>query len=268
MNPDASEQSRTGKDALQVCMLGSGSRGNSTYVSDGATAILIDAGFSARETERRLKHRGIEPAALAAILISHEHSDHVRGAEILARRYRLPVYLSSGTRRAVQFSAGAAGIETFACGRPFRIATLSVHPFSISHDAADPAGFTISGNGCRIGIATDLGHATAAVSEHLKGCRLVILEANHDPGMLIAGPYPWYLKQRIRSRTGHLSNEASCRLLAEIQGSGLLHVILAHLSETNNTPAKALAGTSPALTGTGIRLEAASQHTPTPLIRV
>jgi phosphoribosyl 1,2-cyclic phosphodiesterase len=257
-----------GEGALSVCVLGSGSRGNSTYVSDGATSILIDAGFSARETGRRLRALGIDPGTLRAILLTHEHGDHVRGVERLSRLYRLPVFMTAGTRRAALLPAIADEVETFTCGRPFRIATLEVHPFSISHDAADPSGFTIESNGCRLGIATDLGRATAVVREHLRGCRMVILEANHDPRMLIEGPYPWFLKQRIQGRTGHLSNGESCRLLAEILECGLTHVILAHLSETNNTPQMALAEASPVLAGTGIRLEAASQGSPTALIGI
>ena len=136
----------------------------------------------------------------------------------------------------------------FQCGRDFAIGGIQVHPFSISHDAADPAGFTFQVNGARIGIATDLGIATAMVREHLKECSLLVLEANHDPDMLINGPYPWPLKQRIKGRTGHLSNQESRVLLEEIQHEKLAHVVLAHLSETNNTPDAAYQTVAPALT--------------------
>ncbi len=268
MGPEPMEQNQAGKDAMHVCVLGSGSRGNSTYVSDGVTSILVDAGFSARETERRLESRGLSAADLNAIIITHEHGDHVRGVARLARRHRLPVYLTSGSHRGADPIRDLPQLSHIRCGGPFRIRTLAIHPFSISHDAGDPCGFTIGGNGSRIGIATDLGHVTNLVTEHLRGCRLLVLEANHDPQMLKDGPYPWFLKQRIRGRTGHLSNEESSRLLAEIRGAGLTQVVLAHLSETNNTPEKALAETSRALDGTPIRLTAASQNAPTPLIRV
>lgn len=253
---------------MHVCVLGSGSRGNSTYVSDGTTSVLIDAGFSARETERRLQSRGLSAADLSAILITHEHGDHIKGVARLARRHRLAVYLTSGTRHGADPLRDLPQLCQIRCGGPFQIRTLAIHPFSISHDAGDPCGFTIGGNGSRVGIATDLGQVTALVTEHLRGCCLLVLEANHDPQMLNDGPYPWYLKQRIRGRTGHLSNADSGHLLSEIRGAGLTHVVLAHLSETNNTPEKALAETARALDGTRIRLTAASQNAPTALIRV
>ena len=192
----------------------------------------------------------------------------MHGVERLCRRYRLPVYLTPGTLHAAATLRELPETRTFDCGRPFRVGTLTVHPFSISHDAQDPAGFTIGVNGSRIGIATDLGHVTALVREHLRGCRLLILEANHDPGMLMDGPYPWFLKQRIRSRVGHLSNQESCRLLEEVLHPALEQVVLAHLSETNNTPAKALTEMSTLLSGTSVRLSAASQTTPSPLLRL
>ncbi len=252
--------------ALSVCVLGSGSRGNAVYVSDGATAILIDAGFSAREIDRRMRQRGLDPASLNAILVTHEHTDHVRGVERLVRRHRLPVYLTAGTRQEAAALHELPEIYCFACGDEFQINTLAIRPFSISHDARDPAGFTIGANGSRIGIATDLGHVTALVREHLRGCRMLIVEANHDPGMLMDGPYPWFLKQRIRGRTGHLANHETGRLLADILHPGLDHVVLAHLSETNNTPEKALAEISALVSGTTIRLQAASQSVPSPLL--
>jgi phosphoribosyl 1,2-cyclic phosphodiesterase len=257
-------ESSAGK--LSVCVLGSGSRGNAIYVSDGATAILIDAGLSAREIDRRMRLRGLDPGALSAILVTHEHTDHVRGVERMVRRHRLPVYLSAGTHRQAAALHALPEVFAFACGREFRINTLSVRPFSIPHDACDPAGFTVGANGSRIGIATDLGQVTSLVREHLRGCRLLIVEANHDPDMLMSGPYPWFLKQRIRGRTGHLSNRESGRLLEEILHSGLERVVLAHLSETNNTPDKALAEIAPLLAGTSIRFGAASQSSPSSLM--
>jgi phosphoribosyl 1,2-cyclic phosphodiesterase len=260
------DQRRAPERALSVCILGSGSRGNAIYVSDGATAILVDAGFSAREIDRRMRQRGLDPASLSAILVTHEHSDHVRGVERLVRRHRLPVYLTAGTCQEATALHNLPEIHPFACGRDFRINTLSVRPFSISHDAADPAGFTIGANGSRIGIATDLGQVTALVREHLRGCRLLIVEANHDPDMLMNGPYPWFLKQRIRSRTGHLANHETGRLLAGILHPGLERVVLAHLSETNNTPEKALAAMAALFPGTPVRFDAASQTIPSPLL--
>lgn len=263
--PDAGEPN---EGRLSVCVLGSGSRGNSIYVSDGATSILVDAGFSAREIDRRMRSQGLDPARLNAILITHEHTDHMRGVERLVRRHHLPVYLTAGTHQGAASLQYLPEIHPFACGSEIRINTLTVRPFSISHDARDPAGFTIGANGSRIGIATDLGHVTALVREHLRGCRLLILEANHDPEMLMDGPYPWFLKQRIRSRIGHLSNQESCRLLEDILHPALEQVVLAHLSETNNTPAKAMTEMSTLLSGTSVRLSAASQTVPSPLLRL
>ncbi len=267
MSPEPScHSAESSKGQLSVCILGSGSRGNAIFVSDGATSILIDAGFSAREIDRRMRHRGLDPAGLSAILVTHEHTDHMRGIERLVRRHRLPVFLTAGTRQVATALHELPEIYPFACGHEFRINTLAIRPFSISHDACDPAGFTIGANGSRIGIATDLGHVTALVREHLRGCRLLIVEANHDPGMLMDGPYPWFLKQRIRSRTGHLSNHETGRLLADILHPGLEQVVLAHLSETNNTPEKALAEISARLSGTPVRIGAASQNVPGPLL--
>lgn len=253
---------------MSVCVLGSGSRGNSIYVSDGATSILVDAGFSAREVDRRMRGQGLDPDRLNAILVTHEHTDHVRGVERLVRRHGLPVYLTAGTRQEAPTLQCLPEVHLIACGREIRINTLTVRPFSISHDARDPAGFTIGAGGSRIGIATDLGRVTALVREHLRGCRLLVLEANHDLEMLMDGPYPWFLKQRIRSRVGHLSNEESGRLLADILHPALEQVVLAHLSETNNTPAKALTEVSTLLAGTSVRLSAASQADPSPLLRL
>lgn len=268
MNSEPTAPGECDGGVLSVCVLGSGSRGNSIYVSDGSTSILVDAGFSAREIDRRMRSQGIDPARLNAILITHEHTDHVRGVERLVRRHHLPVYLTAGTHRQAASLQCLPEIHPFVCGSELRINTLTVRPFSISHDAQDPAGFTIGANGSRIGIATDLGHVTALVREHLRGCRLLILEANHDPEMLMGGPYPWFLKQRIRSRNGHLSNQESCRLLEDILHPALEQVVLAHLSETNNTPAKALAEMSTLLSGTPVRLSAASQTVPSPLLRL
>lgn len=226
---------------LTVCVLASGSKGNAVYVSDGETSLLVDAGLSGIQIERRMAAAGLRSDALKAIVVSHEHSDHIRGVGVLSRRYKLPVYISSRTQGAAGHQLGRLHeICPFEIGRPFTINDMMIHPFSTSHDAEDPAGFTFSRNGRKVGIATDMGIATGMVRQHLKSCDLLVLEANHDPDMLINGPYPWPLKQRIKSRNGHLSNEDTGHLLAEIQHDGLCHVILAHLSETNNTPEKAL----------------------------
>jgi phosphoribosyl 1,2-cyclic phosphodiesterase len=249
-------------------MLASGSRGNAIYVSDGRTAVLIDAGLSGVEIERRLKLRGISAGDLQAIVVSHEHSDHIQGVGVLSRRYRLPVYISCKTAKAAATIGRVHRQVHFECGTAFSVNGLRIHPFSISHDAQDPAGFAIQAGGLRIGVATDLGIATAVVREHLKGSHTLILEANHDPAMLIEGPYPWPLKQRIQSRRGHLSNDDSRCLLGELVHARLRNVILAHLSETNNTPERALQAIAPALNNSSTRLLTAGQDCGTELIQL
>jgi phosphoribosyl 1,2-cyclic phosphodiesterase len=226
----------------------------------------VDAGLSGVELERRLISRGLAPERLAAIIVSHEHVDHVHSVGILSRRYRLPVYINRKTVAASPQLGELYELRLFECGSTFAIRNLSIHPFSISHDAEDPAGFTIGQNGTTLGIATDLGLATAMVKEHLKRCSLLILEANHDPTMLQTGPYPWPLKQRIQSRVGHLSNIDSRNLLAELQHENLRHVVLAHLSEINNTPQKAFEEVVKALTRCNARLTVAAQDVCGPVI--
>ena len=251
---------------LSLCMLASGSKGNATYISDGETSILVDAGLSGIELQRRLTSRRLAPEDLDAIVVTHEHSDHVRGVGILSRRFKLPVYINQKTEEASSQLGSLHEIRPFECGTTFNISNLAVHPFSISHDAEDPAGFTVGQNGTTLAIATDMGIATSMVREHLKHCALLILEANHDPQMLQAGPYPWPLKQRIQSRVGHLSNSESKKLLNELQHENLRHVILAHLSEINNTPQKAFDEVAQALTRCNAQLMVADQYNSGPVI--
>jgi len=245
---------------LTVCMLASGSKGNAILVADHQTRVLFDAGLSGIEIERRFVSKGFHPDQLNAIVVSHEHSDHIQGVGVLARRFGLPVHISKRTGETAGATLGKiADIRYFECGNPFTVNTWTISPFSISHDAEDPAGFTIHNKGLKIGIATDLGVVTAMVKERLKACQILILEANHDPDMLINGPYPWPLKQRIQGRTGHLSNEDSRALVSALKHDGLQHVVLAHLSETNNTPQKALQEVGLALNGCNTQLHVATQ---------
>jgi phosphoribosyl 1,2-cyclic phosphodiesterase len=249
-------------DAIRICMLASGSKGNSIYISHRNTAILIDAGLSGVEIERRMASRQISAGAIDAIIVSHEHADHIQGVGVLGRKHGIPVHISSPTRQNAQERLGhLPSVAVFSCGGAFCIKDLVIRPFSISHDAADPAGFIIGCNGRQIGIATDLGIHTALVRQHLKNCCGLILEANHDPQLLEHGPYPWPLKQRVKSRTGHLSNASARDLLMEVLHDGLTHVILAHLSETNNTPEHALTTVSGQLNRHRPELTVALQHT-------
>jgi phosphoribosyl 1,2-cyclic phosphodiesterase len=250
-------------------MLASGSRGNSIYVSDGETSLLIDAGLSGVEIERRMKSRNLSIEDIDGIIVSHEHSDHIQGVGVLARRYNLPVHISSETYNSASTQLGSIkNINHFSCGTEFFINQLTIRPFSISHDASDPSGFTIGCNGQKIGVATDLGVATAMVREHLKHCRCLILEANHDLLMLEDGPYPWPVKQRVKGRTGHLSNESSRELLMDVMHDQMSHVILAHLSETNNTPEKAFQVVTEHLPDTRLNVSVAAQSCAGPIIQI
>ncbi|HMA68095.1 MAG TPA: MBL fold metallo-hydrolase [Desulfosalsimonadaceae bacterium] len=256
------------ESSLSLCLLASGSKGNAIYVSSGNTRILIDAGLSGAEMERRFRSRQILPQDLDALVVTHEHSDHLQGVGVLARKYGIPVYISPATYREAEKKMGRiSGITHFSCGSGFCIQDIRLHPFSTAHDASDPAGFTLQANGKKIGIATDLGVATAMVRHHLSDCTCLVLEANHDQRMLEDGPYPWPIKQRIKGRTGHLSNEAARDLLRCICHHNLTHVILGHISETNNRPDKALAVVSEGLLqNMAPRFTVALQHAPAPLI--
>lgn len=250
---------------LKVCVLSSGSKGNAVYISDGETSLLLDAGLSAREIENRLYARGLCPRDLTAILISHHHSDHVKGVGPMARRFGLPVYTLEITVEHCSLG-NLKCVHYFQKGQTFRINRLSIHPFDTPHDAADSVGFVITRGDKKIGIATDLGVITNVVRQHLCDCNILILEANHDPDMLLNGPYPWYLKQRIKSRDGHLSNYDCRAFLDEIMHDELEHVILAHLSEANNTPEKVLETVGTLFTNRATCLTVALQHVPTEII--
>ncbi|WP_123291339.1 MBL fold metallo-hydrolase [Desulfosoma caldarium] len=223
--------------ALKFQVLASGSKGNAIYVASESTALLVDAGLSAKEVVRRMEGSDLSPRRLAAVLISHEHSDHIRGVGVLSRRFDLPVYLTQATLEGLPSQLGElAAAHIIQSGRTFSVGDLTVHPFALSHDAADPVGYLVEHNGCRLAICTDCGTVTQLVRARLQQCHGLILEANHDVHRLIHGPYAWHLKQRIRSRHGHLSNEECCDLLQEVNHRNLQVVVLAHLSEINNDP--------------------------------
>lgn len=265
---DAVSEKKAGPTGISVCVLASGSKGNAIYITDGITAVLIDAGLSGKEIERRMALREIDPNNLDAILISHEHTDHVIGAGVLSRRFKIPLFLNEKTFYAARKKIGRPHeMIYFDCGLHFRVGTLDVHPFSISHDAADPSGFTIESGGKKIGVATDLGIANLVVRQHLLNCHLLVLETNHDPDMLLENEnYPWELKQRVRGRKGHLSNEDAGGLLAEIICHELSHIVLAHLSQENNTPERAFDVIHPVVRDAGISISVASQDEPDEII--
>lgn len=222
---------------MRFCVLGSGSKGNATFVESGNTRLLIDAGFSGREIERRLSEIGVAAESLSGILITHEHGDHVRGAAILSRRHHLPIFVNEAT-----LAAAGPALEkphhccSFATGSTFVFQDLCIHPYSISHDAADPVGFLVSGNGFVLGYCTDTGAVSRLMQHRLSNCHGLVLECNHDPDLLRKGPYPPALQQRVLSRTGHLANGEAAEFLCSILHAGLEHVVLSHISETNNRP--------------------------------
>jgi phosphoribosyl 1,2-cyclic phosphodiesterase len=254
---------------IAVCVLASGSRGNCIYIASEAGALLIDAGLSGREIEKRLRQRDLDPGRLTAILVSHEHTDHVRGVGVLARRYQLPVYLTALTHQAAGNALGRLPARRyFRPGIGFTVADFEIRPFALSHDAADPVGFTLACNGSRLGLATDLGVVTGLVEERLKGCDFLVIEANHDMDMLTNGPYPWHLKQRIRGRNGHLSNGATGELLSKLAHPNLRQIVLGHLSETNNAPHLARQAAEAALVTNPIPIHTAQQDCVSPVFRI
>ena len=228
------------KSVIRFAILASGSGGNACYVETNSARVLIDAGLSCREIERRLNLVGVSAKSLNAIILTHEHSDHIKGAGPLARRYNLPLYINSRTLEQGQKTLGKLPIPALIqTGESLAINDLLVETFTKCHDAVDPIGIVISTDGTRIGLATDLGRSTKLAEERLKGCQALIVEFNYDPGMLDDGPYPLFLKRRIKGPDGHLSNQQGGELLAAVSNIDLKFVVLAHLSETNNHPEKA-----------------------------
>lgn len=227
-----------------MTVLASGSRGNCTVFSNSCASILVDAGLSCRETFKRMRAVGEDPQKIKAIVISHEHADHVAGLPVLARKLEVPVFITEATYSSWRkFARDAEGKparldrrEHFQAGRSFSVAGLTVTPFTISHDAADPCGFTFTSDGIKIGIVTDLGYVTANVKQHLRGCDGLMIESNHDLEMLRNGPYPWMVKQRVMSRVGHLSNAALADFFEKDYDGRAAFLVLAHLSEQNNHP--------------------------------
>ena len=282
---------------VRFTVLASGSKGNSTVVTGGRTRILVDAGLSCRELFRRMKLAGEDPGTLDAIVVTHEHQDHVNGLAVTARKLGIPVYFTEGTHRAwmrwltprrqmtyaqwleqcqkqaaarqaeadvdepegepdegdgvAQPTAAAQpqteaamtkdptwlpAVEYFEAGKTFQIGDVTIQPFTIPHDAADPVGFVMEAEGVKLGVATDLGYVTPNVKAKLQGLHLLLLESNHDLEMLRDGPYPWSVKQRVMSRVGHLSNDATAEFLEKEYDGQAAYVILSHLSESNNLP--------------------------------
>jgi len=253
---------------VRLFPLASGSKGNAALLEFGGTRLLVDAGLSARRLLTRLEQIGIEPREITAILLSHEHEDHTRGAELFSRRHGTPVACCWETLEAMDRSPSHFSEWTpLRPGETFDLGEVKVLPFPVPHDAASPVGFVIEGNGLRVGMVTDLGHATTLVLERLRGCEVLMVESNHDDRMLLDGPYPWHLKQRVSGRLGHLSNREAGEMLRHTATEDCRAVVLAHLSEKNNTPALARRAAANALASNGnrrVEMRVASPTKPTP----
>ncbi len=223
------------------CPLASGSKGNSLYLGTNQTKILIDAGLSTKATKEKLAQINVDIADIDAILITHEHTDHIQGLKGLACKLGIPVFANSETAKGIVDSLKEyPKFKIFSTGDTFEFGDLEIHPFSIQHDTLDPVAFTVKTGGIKVGICADLGFATTLVQNHMSQCDYAYVEANHQPSMVHASARPMTYKTRVLSRTGHLSNEACGLLLKEILHSRLKHVYLAHLSSECNTPDTAL----------------------------
>jgi phosphoribosyl 1,2-cyclic phosphodiesterase len=243
---------------LYFASLGSGSKGNATLVSDGETRLLIDCGFALKETERRLARFDLHPRQLDAVLVTHEHGDHLRGVGPLARRHKVPVYLTPGT-----WLAGKLGEvphrHWITPQARFAIKGIEIDPITVPHDAREPVQFRLAAGGRRLGLLTDLGHPSAHVVEAFRGCDALVLECNHDVHLLEVGPYPPSLKRRVGGQWGHLANGQSAWLLKRLGLDGLQRIVCSHLSEHNNRPELALEALVPLLDGDDSRLTVAAQ---------
>lgn len=238
--------------SVRLCVLASGSGGNCLHVEAGATRILVDAGLPLRETARRCASRGLDLRAVSDVLLTHEHADHGGCAGVLARKLGVVVHATRGTLGALRDPPPEEQRRTLCAGAPLRLGALSIVPLALPHDAREPVAYVFEDDaGARAAIVTDLGAVTPAIVEALRGLDALVLEMNHDVRMLLDGPYPWALKQRIRGGRGHLSNAQGAELLEGVLHPGLRHLVLAHLSEHNNTEAHALRAAEAVLTRHG-----------------
>ena len=265
---------------VSITVLASGSNGNCTLISSGTTHLLVDAGLSCRELLRRLALCDESASSIDAILVTHEHIDHVSGLRVLAKKLKVPVYITGHTyetyRRTTRDAAGnrvhLERREEFHSGRAFQIGDVKITPFTIPHDAVDPVGFTFCSEGIKVGVCTDLGYMPTSVRQHIRGCQVLMIESNHDLEMLRGGPYPWQVKQRVMSRTGHLSNAALAQFFSSGYDGSAAFLLLAHLSEANNHPDLARSAVQQALANRQDllrnRLMLASQDTPLAPIRL
>jgi phosphoribosyl 1,2-cyclic phosphodiesterase len=254
---------------VRFASLGSGSEGNGLVVETGPSAshdrttrVLVDCGFGIRDAEIRLERLGVDPASLDAILVTHEHGDHIGGVFVLARKYGIAVHASHGTLQAVMTARfDSVVIRMCSAHATLRIGALEVVPFTVPHDAREPTQFAFDDGRHRLGVLTDTGKATSHIVDVLSGCDALVMECNHDPAMLEASDYPWPLKRRIGGDFGHLSNEVAAQIVSRVDRSRLKHLVAAHLSRTNNSPDLARAALSAATGWAPERIAVADQST-------
>lgn len=256
---------------MRLVVLGSGSGGNALVLESGGQRLMVDAGFSCREIEKRLAKVGLTGEGFAGLILTHEHSDHTRGVKRFAKRHQVPVFATAGTMEGV--GLGGNGVETrvLAAGRTERVGDFQIEPFAIPHDAREPIGLVMQDlQGRRVGLVADLGARSRTAWGRLTDLDALILESNHDLDMLRNGPYPWPLKQRVASRHGHLSNHEAADGIPELDSSQLQWVVLYHLSRTNNLPALAMDSVGEALSREGSPAEicVANQFEPSPWMEV
>lgn len=236
---------------MQIHILASGSTGNAVFIEMGGHKVLIDAGITTKRIEQGLAAVGADASQLDAVLITHEHIDHIKGLDVLIRRYKLPVYTRAATWEKIPCRGKLPAECCLELEDSLHIGSMKIEPFAISHDAVDPVGFKLMQGEQKWVLATDLGEVTPTVEQALDFANTIILESNHDPFMLKEGPYPGYLKRRISGPQGHLSNQQAGRVLSRVSRSGVLRVFLAHLSQQNNLPHIALQTVSEILQGSG-----------------
>ena len=245
---------------MKFAYLGSGSKGNAAVVSGGDTHVLLDCGFRASEAERRLEALGLRADQLSAIVVTHEHGDHIAGVDVLARRNKVPVFLTRGTYRSGRLKAGVEA-HMICAHSPFAVRELQITPYPVPHDAREPCQYTFSDGVHKLGVLSDTGRITQHITETLADCDALALEFNHDAAMLARGPYPPQLKARVGGGLGHLSNDQAAGLLRSLGAGKLQHVVLAHLSEQNNCPDLARNAAAQALDCTPDWIQLADQHT-------
>jgi phosphoribosyl 1,2-cyclic phosphodiesterase len=222
--------------SLFIASLNSGSNGNCYYIGNESEAVLIDAGISCRETERRMFRLGLPMARVKAVFVTHEHDDHIRGLDVLSQRYGLPVFITEPTLQQCRLPPPPRLVRTFLADEPIPVGGLRVTAFSKKHDASDPYSFIVSSEDARVGIFTDIGAVCDNVVRHFTQCHAAFLEANYDEQLLLNGAYPWPLKNRIRGGQGHLSNLQALELFVNYRPAFMSHLLLAHLSQDNNRP--------------------------------